>query len=295
MARRRGRVTRLPRPTTLPRTQRRRTLPGRRLQTPRQIQRPTYQGPGIASRQQIRVTGRQAFAAGNHPQMWRTGQAGPPGSPPQAGMNLGRSGTFESETIILIQINYQVLQLYQTVVRVRTGGRERFYERDVYNLVFRKFFKELLQPFMFSIINRFVPRDSGRLRNAMEIAVRDHSATGSLNPFHVVIDTGNIEYARPVNQMPNAWLKHPGTHIPGQHNMRRTRRGRKKAPANLYDPNAVTNWFQRVRDDGRDMAAQLWRGFLSSTAFRAITKEIQQEYGLTAYQVGQSLFSVRFN
>jgi len=273
----------------------------RTLQAPIKIQRPQYQGgtpPGMtpgtpyrapATRQKIRREGVLALRTGAHPQMWRTGRARS-GGPVGAGARLGRTGTFESQTIILIQMNYDVLDIYQRELRRLSGTRQRLEEADLLRIVRRHLFNDL-QGFAFTLIKKYVPTDTRRLANAMEISIRDQSATRSLNPFHVFLNTGNIEYARPVNRMPTAWLRHPGTH--GRTLSYRKGRGRKRTPRVLFDPQAVSGWFYRVLNESRDFAAQVYRNLLSRYIGPLLTP-LANYYGLPEYHVALSLFGVRF-
>lgn len=156
-----------------------------------------------------------------------------------------------------VQLNYSVNFAIQSVYKIFTNNH--FPTEAEITRIFQSKVYIPLQTYMFSLINMLVPRDSARLRNAFEIAIRDHSLTGNMNPFMVVMDSGDVEYASYVNEMSSKWLKHPGSHDPFSP---RTKKGRKKTPRYLFDPQAETHFFQKIVEQSQHQAETLFKLFL---------------------------------
>lgn len=165
-----------------------------------------------------------------------------------------------------IQLNFTINFTIQSVYKMFTNNRFPT-EAELTRLVQTKVLIPL-QTYMFSLINMLVPRDSARLRNAFEISIREHSHTGNLNPFLVVMDSGDVNYASYVNEMPSTWLQHPGTHNPFSP---RTRKGRKKTPLFLNDPLAQTHFFQKIVEQSQRQAQTLFDLFMKDFAANYLT------------------------
>jgi len=131
-----------------------------------------------------------------------------------------------------------------------------------------------------------VPRDSGKLRNAMLLSIRGaaispgsatYTRIGNLHPFVLVLNTGNVNYAPFVNAMPSNWLQHNGlAHqtASGSGNINKTHKGRMKTPNpagipahRLYDPNAQTDFFGTTAEAGRDKAQVAWDYYTTNILF----------------------------
>ena len=162
-----------------------------------------------------------------------------------------------SAVIMEVQLNYTINFAIQSVYKLFASNRFPT-EAEITRLVQSKVYIPL-QTYMFSLINLLVPRDSARLRNAFEISIRDHSHTGNMNPFVVVMDSGEVAYAAYANEMPDTWLKHPGSHSPYSP---RTNKGRKKTPKFLSDPNAKHHFFQDIVEQSQRQAETLFKLFI---------------------------------
>lgn len=241
------------------------------------------------------------------------------------GGKLGSTALFDSELIILLQLNDAVFQQYDMIARMyppHRGLNERLLLSAVQTEMYQKLKNDL-----FVIINKIVPQDSGRLRNSMELAINGGRAgsggatsmTSDLRPFSVVVNTGDLKYARPVNAMPTPWLAHPhafGSNKGYKFGRTVTRRsaGSDIGPRgawrhNLNDPSAQTGWFYDVVYKGRTIAQQKYQQFLNYlTSWAELTPVIQYFQGvfnhpgqsniapiIPATTVVQSLFSVRYS
>jgi hypothetical protein len=243
-----------------------------------------------------------------------------------AGSHLGAAVPFDSEIIILLQLNDAVFQQYDMIAHW-FPPHQGLNDRNLLHLVQDTLYRAL-KTMMFVDINAFAPRDSGRLRNSMEIAINGGrgssggatSMISDLHPFSVILNTGDLAYAKPVNYMPTTWLAHPhaGSSNEGYKFGRRITRQREGSfqtargtwKHNLYDPRAETHWFFKIRDNGRKYAQQLYNNFMSSTlpmwselqpVFNFYSGQYNQQLQgqttppiLSAYNVALSLFSVRF-
>ena len=188
------------------------------------------------------------------------------------GLNLGPLGYNPNELIIMIQLDMRAFLTFQAVLR---QINQNITESELLTGVINDIYTHL-KPYMMGLINSIVPRDSGRLRNAMELSIAGGRGSGAqggsttmisgLNPFMVILNTGMVSYAPVVNKMPDQWLIHPGTHgIRSRTTVGRpTGRpsGRTKVPSSLNDPQAETLWFDKVRDQSRLYAQQLWNNML---------------------------------
>jgi len=104
-----------------------------------------------------------------------------------------------------------------------------------------------------------VPTDTGDLRLKMWTSLERHPWSASKMPHTstdlrkaaergdplllIVLNTGSLKYAKPVNQMSTEMLAHP------HDNSRNFGRG-----GSLYDPTARTDWWQKCKDKGRNEA-----------------------------------------
>jgi hypothetical protein len=234
------------------------------------------------------------------------------GRPVQAtGRNLGAMGYMNSEIIIAIQISYPSFFQYQMMARQELSDLN---DRHLLDIVTQVIYRPL-HTFMLNLINSPngpVPKDSGRLRNAMELSIGgghysgggSNSQIGSLNPFYVILNTGKVPYAPVVNRMQTSWLQHFGaTHrgYSGQSN--RTGRRVRQKPHTLLDPGATIYWFQSVRDQSRQFAMQLWQNQMTGGQLANEMAPIIRYYqnlkpipvNMTAQQLLQGLLAVRFS
>lgn len=135
-----------------------------------------------------------------------------------------------------------------------------------------------------SEINRLVPLKSGALRSAYLSSIDDLTAGGdsqSLSfPMYMVLHAGDLEYQRPVNNMPSTSLQRSGT-----------------------SPEAVQHHWQRMINTGRNLAKRL---YMQNARIRLqnhwqISQYIQDGHAngtlsphYTAWQLVQQLISVNF-
>lgn len=209
--------------------------------------------------------------------------------------NLGHNESPLEAVIMEVYLNIPLYITIQQVYGLFAAGKfmtDAEITRDVQTQVYHG-----LYTYMKATIDVDVPRHSARLRNMMEISLRDHSNTGNMHPFKVVLDTGDIKYARYVNNMPVAWVQHPGTHG----STRRIRKGRKKTPPYLYDPQAKAGYFYTVTDKGRTYAERTFNQYLKTFAIKYLDRYSSFYHTTLAKQLGytnhfnlaQALFSPR--
>jgi len=197
-------------------------------------------------------------------------QAGILGTHPSARFNLGALGYLDSEVIAAIQMDYRNFMSIQAYTRL---GNSDITENQLLHDIQDAFYMPLFGRIR-TLINSLAPKDSGRLRNAMELAAGGgtHGGTGAagggatsqigtLNPFAVIINTGKVYYAPVVNKMPDNWLQHfGGPHRGYSGQSKRVGRRVKQSPHSLNDPQAIQYWYQEIVNGSRQFAQQLWMG-----------------------------------
>ena len=181
---------------------------------------------------------------------------------------LGPMGFLDSEIIAIIQMDYRNFMSIQAYTRLGNGD---ITENQLLHAIQDAFYMPLFNRIK-NLINTLAPRDSGRLRNAMELAAGggnrggtgaagggSTSQIGTLNPFVVIINTAKVPYAPVVNRMPTPWLQHFGMQHRGK-TVLSTRTGRRitQAPHPLYDPQAIEHWYEEIVLGSRQFAAGLW-------------------------------------
>jgi hypothetical protein len=203
----------------------------------------------------------QAAEAGNTPaiatlasqgQLWRVQKSG------GAGMRLGSTSFLNPQILISIQIKYDWFNTVQQVLKSNPPFR-RLTENELLANI-KSQIEAPLYNYTFAQIAMNVPKDKGRLQDALRIALREHGQINSLNPFYMVLDTGRLPYAGPVNEMPDPWLQHFGTTHKGGLSMAKGRTV-KKAPHALYDPTATRHWYEKTINEARTFAEVLWNRF----------------------------------
>lgn len=230
-----------------------------------------------------------------HPQPWRAGIASTGGSM-GAGMNLGPYGqSLPYLPIISIELN---LQMFAEVERAA-----KYVNRQIITETFllQRIRTEVyipLRSFLYTKINTLAPKDSGRLRNALELSIAGGAVPGGnssntsqingLRPFYVVLSAGNVPYAGIVNAMPTPWLQHPGVH--GVVFSNRTGRTVKTAHQ-LNDPTAETGWYEKIANEGRQEAQRLWEMFEQSWVIPFVTP-LAQRIGVPVPLIVAGLFTV---
>jgi len=182
--------------------------------------------------------------------------------------------SFEHIVIMWVELNVDIFMQLNALLP-KYGGK-KVNERELYNS-----FKDIVYipvlTYLLGQINRIVPRDSGRTRNALELSVRGISGTtggassrvGDLHPFLVVLNAGNIidkrgnAYVKYANAMPQSWLVHPGIHHPKTKSYRFGRTVKQKPKQTFHylnDPEAESDFMGKLADGmpgmqgGRDYA-----------------------------------------
>ena len=203
-----------------------------------------------------------------HSQPWRAGQS-QSGGPQGSGMNLGPMGKMLPQVVISIELNSFVFTQVEQAAKVTFNNR--ITENGILTMI-RNTIYDPLKQVMFNDIANWVPKDSGRLRNAMELSIAGGGVPGGnasstsqingLHPFYVVLSTGDVPYASVVENMPDPWVQHDGpTHQGGLSSRYGRTVSRKKGPHELHDPQARQGAFGMVLANGRQMASNLWNQF----------------------------------
>jgi hypothetical protein len=105
-------------------------------------------------------------------------------------------------------------------------------------------------------INTNAPKMTGKLRKAMKESIKVPLA-GSF-PLVMILNTAGVDYAKPVEKMSSAMLKHP---TPVHSNTRRIG-GRLVI---LVDPEARKGWYALTLLNSRNRARKLWRDYIKKT------------------------------
>jgi len=228
-----------------------------------------------------------------HPQPWRLVKHG------AIFAHLGAMGTYDSEIIIAIELQTEVFALYDQIFR---SHRRRITESMLLDMV-KKFVYDPMYTQLHNFMWQAVPSDSGRLLNAMELALSggrggDASATSqlhSLHPFFVVLNTGKVPYAKVLAGM-GGHVKHP--HAGSRNKSWRTGRIIKAKPHRLNDPLAIPDYFPKSVELGRMLARQFWQQFISSIMIPfldvIVTEYTNAHVRVSAQEVADSLFEVVF-
>jgi hypothetical protein len=227
-----------------------------------------------------------------HPQPWRLTKHG------GRFAQLGAMGSHESEIIVAIQLQPQVLNLYDQVTRYQSVG-SKLTESGLLNSIREKFYEPLRNQLM-GYMKSIVPFDTGRLLNSMELALAggrggggQSSATSqlnNLNPFLVILNTGKVEYAKVVTGM--------GTNVAHNGNKKSYRVGRivRQSPHLLNDPSARPDYFQQSVDQGRRFAQNWWNLYVQNILI-PILKPVIDYYSnqMSPNDVINALLEVKFS
>jgi len=232
--------------------------------------------------------GISALSAGTHPQMWRKGTVF---------AKLGPTKLLEPQIVLKVQLNLEVFLQYEMIMRSNAPFKyltEQILLESLKNYVYRP-----LEQSMIRDIEKLVPKDSGRLQGVMKQSIGPGSSISGLgnpNPFFVVLSAGNVEYARPVANMPSRYLKHPGMH--GNVRSNRLSRYVKKSHM-LYDPTAETDFFNKIANNGRTTAEQLMNNWLNGSLGVILEGVVNyyQKVGMNynKYTIGRMLFGVQYS
>jgi hypothetical protein len=219
-----------------------------------------------------------------------------------------RSGTqelFNNEVIFYCELNIKALE------EANNGAYRKIAEIELREQIMKFVYQPTVDE-MLQYINgpdSVVPRDSGRLRNVMALSIRGaaiapgaatYTRIGNLHPFVVVLNTGTLNYAPFVNEMPSQWLQHPGNHGIRLRSGWKAGRGpiksgRTKVDPWLYDPNAQTDFFNIVAEAGRARAQIAWDFFINRIIFPQFSSKVPAVHSGNALSVAMYLFEWRFD
>jgi len=228
-----------------------------------------------AGRAGIRKVGRKAFRQGTHPQMWRATKHG------GAFSRLGPMGPFSNKVIVKIErkpLYYQGLREFEDLKRQNImSGRPPYSDRTI-AIALESTVHDKVETYVLERIDTWVPKDTGSLRKAMISVVYKAAATvenfqKNTGPYIMEVGTPNIEYAKPVNKMPDWALQHP-PHAPDPF---RGTKGRRNAT--LVDPQAKSGWFNLILLNSRNKArAQVkkMRREVITPQFRELAKNMNK-------------------
>lgn len=142
-------------------------------------------------------------------------------------------------------------------------------------------------------IDTYVPKDTGTLRRTMKISLYKQPLKALIS--RIVMDTGDLQYAKPVNRMPSSMLQHdaytnkvksrgwyknskfvvnrqnhPGFNFIGYKNRPQERVSLTKAYK--HDPKAQKNWWYLSVTSARAFARQAYKDFIEAIQFILTTR-----------------------
>jgi hypothetical protein len=164
-------------------------------------------------------------------------------------------GELGDDIIISIELTANYRKFVDSV-KAALGKRFRIKDLDTPSEVYRSAWGNVYFPLQREAtvqINNNAPKFKGDLRKSMKQSIKVPLA-GSF-PLVMILNTAGIQYAKPVNRMPSAWLKHPtATH-------RNIRRVGARAVI-LVDPEAKGGWYDLTLLNSRNRARKLWRDYI---------------------------------
>lgn len=229
-------------------------------------------------------------------QVWRSGES-KSGGAMGAGMNLGAMRPLPPLNIVTIKLDPIIFNQINDISQ--SLFRRKYSQSDILRELTVGFYQPLAF-FLRTEINSIVPSASGQLRNMLLLSVGGGATGGgysstsqlnSLNPFYVVISTGNIQYASVVNNMPTPWLQHPGVH-PSNQTARKKGRGQRTNRI-LNDPQAEEGWYETLWNDGVSEAQRLWDRWRFFYLYPLVTP-LAGQLNITPDQLINTLFEVTF-
>ena len=161
------------------------------------------------------------------------------------------------------------------------------------------FYKPFLEYMKYEIgidnaVHGLVPSRSGELRRVMNLSLTNGGGSKTNTfPILIVINTGGLDYARPVNEMPSKNLRHMGEMgWTGQKPYKKVF---------MFDPRATKGWWGLVQTNGRKKAEKLFYSYLKEISKLDYVKKmatyLMALYALsgvskrvTAYNVAQMMF-----
>ena len=193
---------------------------------------------------------------------------------PQSGQSVTQTGAFGSQlgstepliaVIMEIHLNFT---LYNQIAPLYKGLTLKIFpsERAIRDSFLQSVYRPVVSAMTAAIYVK-VPADSYRLRTILHDSITTKARIEDMNPLLVIFDSGDLKYARPMNNAPPAWLKHFGTSHQGNLSTRWSRSNPYKPVKHgqahpLYDPGADTHWFEKITKIGRDKAEKLTNDWL---------------------------------
>jgi hypothetical protein len=167
---------------------------------------------------------------------------------------LGPKGTYASVSIIEIEMKDDFDTVLELMYPNMPVIKSKITIMDaIENRVLKPIVKQGIQ-----LVSRYVPMMTGKLRKAMVDALREYIRFDVANKhiakiFVNTIGDGTLDYARPVNHMPETSLRHYG--------------GYRKEKGKIYylrDVAATTHWFDKVVEELSEFAKKKWQLFVQN-------------------------------
>lgn len=175
---------------------------------------------------------------------------------------LGPAGFFTENTIIRIELSPDIATFAQIIYPSITNDKTSVIrlQDDIINKVILPIVRKGVL-----LIMKYVPMMTGELRKTMLDALRNYKKFQFPDIYvaEVFVHTIGLMYSKPVNNMPTSSLTHPRMDGPNY-------RKRNNMMYRLNDPDATTEWFQKVVDELRDFGKDKWRDF-ENFLLRALT------------------------
>jgi hypothetical protein len=172
--------------------------------------------------------------------------------------NLGPMGELGDDIIISVELTTNYQKFMESMKRI-TGRRLRIKDLDTPAEVYRSVWGNVyfpLQQHVTTEINSNVPKATTDLVDSMKKSIK--VPLGGSFPLIMILNTAGIDYAKPVNRMPDTWLKHPTA----VHSNTRKIKGRLVI---LVDPQARRGWYDITLLNGRNRARRLWSEYIKKT------------------------------
>lgn len=208
----------------------------------------------------------------------------------------------------LFEIELNVIALHELNKFQSQYGDRKTTEQELYHDVRALVYDEALLPLLRMINNpdeSIVPKDTGRLRNAILLSIQGgggrasgstYTRIGNLHPFSVILNTGKVRYAAWVNPMPESWVQHTGQPHANAWHSNHNAQGQsirkykpKQKPHALYDPNAKQDFFGKLVDEGQKIFEQMWYSYIHIKFADRFDHVIHKSY-MTLDLIAMSLF-----
>lgn len=247
------------------------------------------------------------FKSGTHPQQWRVKTIiGPRKRLVGTLALLGPAGALGEDVILIIA---KKLSLYQSnIIRL---ARMLYPKNSLigYNIVSEMesfityYIVRPLMRYLLNQIDRIVPVDSGDLRASLRNTLKyggtvipqafsqtqatkgifkgkPENAPKTRFPLRIVIGTPYLDYAKPVNNMPDEYLQHPGIHPTsiGSHTGYR-----------LNDPFAKSHFYDKILARGRYRAKKFYGVFQDEVSKYLYNKYFKQFGYLSVSQIKKEI------